>query len=63
MSDVQEVKAGMRLSNESGLVEYGVIVNGVFHPMTAERTGDYQERQAAGEQSQTEQPQTTGEGQ
>jgi hypothetical protein len=51
MGDVQKVDAGMRLSDESGLVEYGVIVNGVFHPTTSERTGDYQERQAAGEQA------------
>jgi hypothetical protein len=51
MSDVQKVDAGMRLSDESGLVEYGVIVDGVFHPTASERTGDYQERQAAGEQA------------
>lgn len=61
MGDVQEVKAGMRLSNESGLVEYGVVVNGVFHPFAAERTGDYQERQAAGEQANSD-AQTTQDG-
>jgi len=60
MSDVQEVKAGMRLSNESGLVEYGVLVDGVFHPFASERTGDYQERQAAGEQALEDEKKTTG---
>jgi hypothetical protein len=54
MSDVQKVDSGMRLSDQSGLVEFGVIVDGVFHPTYAERTGDYQERQAAGEQALAE---------
>jgi hypothetical protein len=48
MSDVQKVDVGVRTTEDSGLVEYGVIVDGVFHPFAAERSGDYQERQAAG---------------
>jgi len=60
MGDVQKVDAGMRLSDESGLVEYGVIVDGVFHPTASERTGDYQERQAAGEQALEEEKQSSG---
>jgi hypothetical protein len=60
MGDVQEVKAGMRLSEQSGLVEYGVIVDGVFHPTASERTGDYQERQAAGEQALEEEKSSSG---
>jgi hypothetical protein len=60
MGDVQEVQAGMRLSDESGLVEYGVIVDGVFHPTASERTGDYQERQAAGEQALEEEKSSSG---
>jgi hypothetical protein len=60
MSDVQKVDTGMRLSNESGLVEYGVVVDGVFHPFAAERTGDYQERQAAGEQALAEEKSAGG---
>jgi hypothetical protein len=63
MADVEQVQLGMRTNQSSGLVEYGAIVNGVFHAFAAERTGDYQEAQAAGTQAQTEQPQTTGEGQ
>jgi hypothetical protein len=62
MSDVQKVDAAMRLSESSGLVEYGVLVDGVFHPVSAERTGDYQERQAAGEQAQEEEKATSGKG-
>jgi hypothetical protein len=50
----------MRLSDESGLVEYGVIVDGVFHPTASERTGDYQERQAAGEQALEEEKSSSG---
>jgi len=60
MGDVQKVDAGMRLSDESGLVEYGVIVDGVFHPTASERTGDYQERQAAGEQALEEEKSSSG---
>jgi len=60
MSDVQEVQAAMRLSDASGLVEYGVVVDGVFHPTFAERTGDYQERQAAGEQAQADEADDAG---
>jgi len=60
MSDVQKVDAAIRLSEASGLVEYGVLVDGVFHPTAAERTGDYQERQAAGEQEQEEAKSSTG---
>ena len=62
MSDVQKVDAAMRLSESSGLVEYGVLVDGVFHPVSAERTGDYQERQAAGEQAQEEEKSSTTKG-
>ena len=60
MTDVEKVDAGMRLSEASGLVEYGVIVDGVFHPISAERTGDYQERQAAGKQAQEDEKASSG---
>ena len=52
MSDVQKVECGMRLSDNSGFVEFGAIVNGVFHPFAALRSGDYQEAQAAGHEAQ-----------
>jgi hypothetical protein len=60
MTDVQKVDTAMRLSDQSGLVEYGVLVDGVFHPFAAERTGDYQERQAAGEQALEEEKSSSG---
>ena len=55
MTDVEKVDLGMRTNTQSGLVEYGAVVNGVFHSFAAERTGDYQEAQAAGAQAQSEQ--------
>jgi hypothetical protein len=60
MGDVQKVEAAVRMSDESGLVEYGVLVDGVFHPTASERTGDYQERQAAGEQALEEEKASSG---
>ena len=62
MGDVQKVDAAIRTSDTSGLVEYGVLVDGVFHPTYSERTGDYQERQAAGEQEQEDSKSSTGKG-
>jgi hypothetical protein len=51
MSDIQEVKLGMRENNELNTVEFGPVVNGVLHPLGVLRHGDFQEAQEAGEQT------------
>lgn len=51
MSDIQEVKLGMRENSALNMVEFGAVVNGVLHPFGQVRHGDYQEAQEAGEQA------------
>ena len=48
MSDVQDVKLGMKRSDDGELVEFGVsFPNGGFFPINASRAGDYDEALAA----------------
>lgn len=60
MADHEKAELGVRMSTETGLVEYGAVVDGVFHPFAAERTGDYQDRQHAGKEAQAEAKSSTG---
>jgi hypothetical protein len=51
MSDIQDVKMGMRENHELNMVEFGPVVNGVLHPIGQLRHGDFQEAQELGEQT------------
>jgi hypothetical protein len=51
MSDIQDVKFGMRENDDLHVVEFGPVVNGVLHPLGQIRKGDYEEAQSAGEQA------------
>lgn len=51
MSDLQEVKFGMRENDALNAVEFGPIVDGVLHPIGLVRRGDFQEAQSAGQQA------------
>lgn len=51
MSDIQDVKLGMRENADLGMVQFGPVVNGVLHPIGQFRHGDYQEAQELGEQA------------
>jgi hypothetical protein len=51
MSDIQEVKFGMRENHDLNMVEFGAVVNGVLHPFGQVRSGDFQEAQEAGEKA------------
>jgi hypothetical protein len=37
-------QAEVRRDDASGLVQYGFVHNGAFHPVASERVGDYDER-------------------
>ena len=39
-------------NDELGLVQYGFEHDGAFHPIAAERTGDYDERVKAAQESE-----------
>lgn len=53
MSDVQDVKFGMKRSDDGALVEFGVAFpNGGFFPLNAVGAGNYDEALAADAQTQ-----------
>jgi hypothetical protein len=57
MADVQKAESAFRRV-AGDLIEFGVLVNGVFHPHSAVRSADFDERQQAGEQENAQnQPQ------
>lgn len=54
MSETQEATFAMRQNDDLGRVEFGAVVDGVFHPLATIPNGDYLEAQAAGKQAQAD---------
>lgn len=58
MSDFQEASLGFMRDTGQNLVHFGAVIDGVFHPIAAERGGDFDERVQVHQQQQAQQQQS-----